>query len=60
MTQYLSGGPMIFRPTAPKKKRKEIEERGGPAAPIPDKDKCVSGRHNKRINNCLCELFLKE
>lgn len=52
--QYLNPGPMFFGPAVKKRTIKSIVERGGPAAVIPKRDRCASGRHNKRLTNCYC------
>jgi len=51
--QYLNPGPMFFGPPI-KRAVKRLTERGGPAAVIPRRDRCASGRHNKRLTKCFC------
>jgi hypothetical protein len=52
--QYLNPGPMFFGPAVKRQPFKRIVERGGPAAEIPKRDRCSSGRHNKRLTECYC------
>jgi hypothetical protein len=52
--QYLNPGPMFFGPVVRREALKRIVERGGPAAAIPKRDRCPSGRHNKRLTACYC------
>jgi hypothetical protein len=52
--QYLNPGPMFFGPAVKRRATKTIIERGGPAAVIPKRDRCASGRHNKRLTECYC------
>ena len=52
--QYLNPGPMFFGPAVKKRAIKTIIERGGPAAVIPKRDRCASGKHNKRLTECYC------
>ena len=55
--QYLNPGPMIFGPPTRKAPVKKVVARGGPAAEIPKQHRCPSGRHNKRLTQCFCELL---
>ncbi|HSM79927.1 MAG TPA: hypothetical protein VLT57_19955 [Bryobacteraceae bacterium] len=57
---YLDPGPMIFGPIASRQKTKQVTERGGPAAPIAKEDRCISGRHNKRLTECYCAMMKKK
>jgi hypothetical protein len=59
MTKFLNSTFSNY-PIVKSSSRPEVQEFGGPAAEIPIGDRCPSGRHNKRINNCLCELFAAE
>lgn len=52
--KYLSPGPMFFGPPLRQQAIKRIVVRGGPAAEIPKRDRCASGRHNKRLTKCFC------
>ena len=52
--QYLQSGPMFFGPSVKRLPLKRITVRGGPAAIIPKRDRCESGRHNKRLTQCYC------
>jgi hypothetical protein len=52
--QYLNPGPMFFGPPAKRTPVRRIVERGGPAAAIPKRDRCASGRHNRRLTECYC------
>jgi len=45
---------MFFGPAVKKRTIKSIVERGGPAAVIPKRDRCASGKHNKRLTDCYC------
>jgi hypothetical protein len=56
--KYLSKDPIVFGANPQAAARKTVEEFGGPAAEIPDSDRCVSGKHNRRLTECLCEIFL--
>jgi hypothetical protein len=58
--QYLNPGPMFFGPAVRRQLLKRIVERGGPAAAIPRRDRCPSGRHNKRLTECYCGSLLKK
>ncbi len=53
--QYLNPGPMVFGPPRRLRPLKPVVVIGGPAAPIPRKDRCASGRHNKRLTQCYCQ-----
>jgi hypothetical protein len=52
--QYLNPGPMFFGPAVKRAAARTIIERGGPAAVIPKRDRCASGKHNKRLTECYC------
>ncbi|HEX5432870.1 MAG TPA: hypothetical protein VFY05_01425 [Candidatus Angelobacter sp.] len=52
--KYLNPGPMFFGPAIKRRPLKTIVVRGGPAAEIPKRDRCASGRHNKRLTDCYC------
>ena len=54
--KYLSSQPFTIAVTNPKIRHQDIE-RGGLPAFIEFEDRCSSGRHNKRLTNCLCHLF---
>lgn len=45
---------MFFGPPLRQRAMKRIVVRGGPAAEIPKRDRCASGRHNKRLTKCYC------
>jgi hypothetical protein len=45
---------MFFGYVGRQQRLKKIVERGGPAAVIPKRDRCASGRHNKRLTECYC------
>ena len=45
---------MFFGPSVKRLPLKRITVRGGPAAIIPKRDRCESGRHNKRLTQCYC------
>jgi hypothetical protein len=54
--KYLDSAPMFFAASTPKVKAMDIE-RGGLPAFIEFEDRCPSGRHNKRLTDCICGLF---
>lgn len=51
---FLDPKPLFFPQRDPHEKQSAVVEKGGPAAPIPDEDKCPSGRHNLRLTSCWC------
>ena len=57
--KYLSSAPFTMAVSNPKVRHTDIE-RGGLPANIPIEDRCKSGRHNKKLTDCLCALFEDE
>ncbi len=51
---FLDGKPLFFPQHTPNARILARVERGGLPAPIPDEDKCPSGRHNLRLTSCWC------
>jgi hypothetical protein len=54
MPEQFLNKTMVFHPTV-QTPHKLITETGGPAAEIPEKDRCVSGKHNLRLTVCYCD-----